>query len=228
MGGAWDLVELARHPERPAPPFYVGRLIDGFLELRGDRVLYDDPACWRASGASGRNAWRSSRSGVGHPSSGRGPAQGDAHPGPGRALRSAGAQLRRHRRRPPHGVAAWPSMDGGRPASRALHDAPGAHRLHHPVCRGCLGRGAGAVHRQSRHRATERLPRRHRRRGGERHPAAHQGDRAPEAAELLRASAADMVRLGLCTRVVPEGKGAHRNPEGVTAALREALSSSWP
>ena len=40
----WRSVELARHPERPYTLDYVGRLLDDFVELHGDRGRADDPA----------------------------------------------------------------------------------------------------------------------------------------------------------------------------------------
>ena len=40
----WRTVELARHKDRPHTRDYVGLLIDGFEELRGDRLRADDAA----------------------------------------------------------------------------------------------------------------------------------------------------------------------------------------
>jgi len=40
----WLTVELARHKERPRTRDYIGYLIDGFEELKGDRLRADDPA----------------------------------------------------------------------------------------------------------------------------------------------------------------------------------------
>lgn len=39
---AWQKVLLSRHPLRPFTLDYVGRLIDGFIELHGDRAFRDD------------------------------------------------------------------------------------------------------------------------------------------------------------------------------------------
>ena len=39
---AWQKVLLSRHPLRPFTLDYVGRLIEGFLELHGDRAFRDD------------------------------------------------------------------------------------------------------------------------------------------------------------------------------------------
>jgi acetyl-CoA carboxylase carboxyl transferase subunit alpha len=55
---AWQKVMLSRHPLRPFTLDYVGRLIDGFVELHGDRAFREDAAIvgglgrWRAAGFS--------------------------------------------------------------------------------------------------------------------------------------------------------------------------------
>jgi acetyl-CoA carboxylase carboxyl transferase subunit alpha len=41
---AWQKVQLSRHPARPYTLDYIERLIDGFVELHGDRRFADDPA----------------------------------------------------------------------------------------------------------------------------------------------------------------------------------------
>ncbi len=41
---AWQKTQIARHPERPHFVDYVGRLIEEFVELRGDRKFADDQA----------------------------------------------------------------------------------------------------------------------------------------------------------------------------------------
>lgn len=43
-GGAWQAVRSARDPSRPTGQRYVEEMIDGFLELRGDRARANDPA----------------------------------------------------------------------------------------------------------------------------------------------------------------------------------------
>ena len=40
----WQVVELARHPERPYSLDYIRRLAPDFIELHGDRISADDPA----------------------------------------------------------------------------------------------------------------------------------------------------------------------------------------
>jgi acetyl-CoA carboxylase carboxyl transferase subunit alpha len=50
---AWRTVELARHPDRPYARDYIERLAPGFVELRGDRLIGDDPAL-----VAGVGRWR--------------------------------------------------------------------------------------------------------------------------------------------------------------------------
>lgn len=38
----WRAVQLARHDQRPSPLDYISRMLDGFIELCGDRVSADD------------------------------------------------------------------------------------------------------------------------------------------------------------------------------------------
>ncbi len=41
---AWQRVQLARHPDRPYPQDYIGRMFTDFLELSGDRRFAEDKA----------------------------------------------------------------------------------------------------------------------------------------------------------------------------------------
>jgi acetyl-CoA carboxylase carboxyl transferase subunit alpha len=41
---AWQKVQLSRHPARPYTLDYIERMLDGFIELHGDRRFGDDPA----------------------------------------------------------------------------------------------------------------------------------------------------------------------------------------
>jgi len=49
----WQVVELARHPDRPYALDYIRRLAPDFLELHGDRLTGDDPAL-----VAGVGTWR--------------------------------------------------------------------------------------------------------------------------------------------------------------------------
>lgn len=41
---AWELIERARHLQRPQMLYYVSQLFEDFIELQGDRASGDDPA----------------------------------------------------------------------------------------------------------------------------------------------------------------------------------------
>ncbi|WP_251211767.1 acetyl-CoA carboxylase carboxyltransferase subunit alpha [Adlercreutzia murintestinalis] len=41
---AWESVQLARNAKRPTSLFYIDQLVDGFIELHGDRMFGDDGA----------------------------------------------------------------------------------------------------------------------------------------------------------------------------------------
>ncbi len=49
----WQVVELARHQDRPYALDYIRRLAPDFVELHGDRVSHDDPAV-----VGGLGTWR--------------------------------------------------------------------------------------------------------------------------------------------------------------------------
>jgi acetyl-CoA carboxylase carboxyl transferase subunit alpha len=49
----WQVVELARHPDRPYALDYIRRLVPDFVELHGDRLTGDDPAL-----VGGIGTWR--------------------------------------------------------------------------------------------------------------------------------------------------------------------------
>ena len=40
----WEQVQLAKHPDRPYTLDYIGELLTDFVELKGDRAFADDPA----------------------------------------------------------------------------------------------------------------------------------------------------------------------------------------
>ncbi len=41
---AWDIVQIARHPERPHSKDIIERVFDDYFELHGDRLFGEDPA----------------------------------------------------------------------------------------------------------------------------------------------------------------------------------------
>lgn len=42
--GAWQITQIARHPDRPYSLDYIDRIVDDFQEIHGDRMFSDDPA----------------------------------------------------------------------------------------------------------------------------------------------------------------------------------------
>lgn len=40
----WQIVQIARHPDRPKSIDYLNNILDEFLELHGDRLFSDDPS----------------------------------------------------------------------------------------------------------------------------------------------------------------------------------------
>jgi acetyl-CoA carboxylase carboxyl transferase subunit beta len=53
---AWDVVQAARHPQRPTALAYIGRLVSSFVELHGDRQFGDDPSIIGGLGEIGGHA----------------------------------------------------------------------------------------------------------------------------------------------------------------------------
>ncbi len=41
---AWQIAQVARHPQRPYTLDYISRILDDFIELHGDRTFRDDPS----------------------------------------------------------------------------------------------------------------------------------------------------------------------------------------
>ncbi|MDD4028102.1 MAG: acetyl-CoA carboxylase carboxyltransferase subunit alpha [Caldisericia bacterium] len=46
----WDIVQIARHPDRPKTPDVIASLIPDYIELHGDRLFRDDPSIMGAIG----------------------------------------------------------------------------------------------------------------------------------------------------------------------------------
>ena len=44
--GAWQISQVARHPQRPYTEDYLARIFTDFDELAGDRAFADDKAMW--------------------------------------------------------------------------------------------------------------------------------------------------------------------------------------
>nr|MCG8530599.1 acetyl-CoA carboxylase carboxyl transferase subunit alpha [Desulfovibrionales bacterium] len=51
----WEILQIARHPERPLTADYIEMICDDFLELHGDRKFGDDPAIFGGIGLIDKN-----------------------------------------------------------------------------------------------------------------------------------------------------------------------------
>lgn len=224
MHDAWTSVELSRHPERPRPAYFVDALIDGLVELRGDRVSVDDPGIYTGIGRflGQRLAVAAYR-----------PDRGDAGAGGLRkVMRLVSFAERfqlplvtfidvvgRHPTDAPHGPM-WPAV--GQTLERLMQaNVPTVAVL---VGEGVSG-GALALC------ATDRLIALENAYLAANAPEAVAGilwrdaNRAQDAARLLRLTTDELVRAGLCDAVVPEGAGAHTNPQAICHALKSILDT---
>lgn len=233
---AWQRVQLARHPNRPRMLDYTSRLFEDFIELHGDRALGDDPAMvcgiarfdGRTVMVAGQQKGVSTDEkvlrnwGMPHPEGYRKalrvfrlaerlrcpiltfvdtPA---AHPGieaeqHGQGFAIAQNLLALSSLRTP--VMAAVLSEGGSGGALAIAVADWVAMFEHAVYMICPPE-----------RCAEILWR--------------DVEKKELAATALRVTAADLLELGAIDRVLPEpGGGAHRNPDGAAAALREEIAA---
>jgi acetyl-CoA carboxylase carboxyl transferase subunit alpha len=232
---AWQRVQLARHPNRPRMLDYTSRIFEDFIELHGDRALGDDPAmiCGIAR-FDGRTVMIAGQQkgvstdekvlrnwGMPHPEGYRKalrvfklaerlgypiitfvdtPA---AHPGieaeqHGQGFAIAQNLLVLSALRTP--VMAAVLSEGGSGGALAIAVADWVAMFEHAVYMICPPE-----------RCAEILWR--------------DVEKKELAATALRVTAGDLLQLGAIDRVLPEpGGGAHRNPDGAAAALREEIA----
>ena len=231
---AWQVVQLARHPRRPHTRDFCRLLFEDFLELHGDRLYGDDPAIVgglaRFAGRSvvvvGHQKGRETREklarnfGMPHPEGYRKALRlmrlaekfgkpvitlidtPGAYPGIGAEERGQAEAIARNLRamaalRVP--IVAVVTGEGGSGGAMAIGVGDRILMLEYAVYSVISPEGCAAI---------------------------LWGDaaRAPEAAEILKLTARDLLRLGVIDAVVPEPPGgAHRDWEGAAAALRAAL-----
>ena len=234
---AWQRTQLARHPRRPHARDFYRLLFDDFIELHGDRVHGDDPAIVgglaRFEGQSvvvvGHQKGRETREkiarnfGMPHPEGYRkalrliqmGEKFGKpvltlidtpgAYPGIGAEERGQAGAIARNLLtmtglRVP--VVAVVTGEGGSGGALAIGVANRVLMLEHAVYSVISPEGCAAI-------------------------LWNDAAKAPEAAELMRITAPDLLRLGVIDGIVPEPPGgAHRNWEAAAAGLREALRQS--
>ena len=231
---AWQRTQLARHPRRPHARDLYRLLFDDFLELHGDRVYGDDPAIVgglaRFEGRSlvvvGHQKGRETREkiarnfGMPHPEGYRKALRlmqmaekfakpllslidtPGAYPGIGAEERGQAEAIARNLRvmaglRTP--AIAVVTGEGGSGGALAIGVANRVLMLEHAIYSVISPEGCAAILWKD-------------------------AAKAPEAAELMRITAPDLLRLGVIDGIVPEPPGgAHRDWEATAANLREAL-----
>jgi acetyl-CoA carboxylase carboxyl transferase subunit alpha len=231
---AWQRTQLARHPKRPHTLDYVGLLLDDFLELHGDRLFGNDPAIVgglaRFEGQPvviiGHQKGRDTREniarnfGMPHPEGYRKALRlmklaekfrrpvltfidtPGAYPGVGAEERGQAEAIARNLRemaglRAP--VVAVVIGEGGSGGALAIGVGNRVLMLEYAVYSVISPEGCAAILWSDR-------------------------AKAPEAAELMRTTAPDLLRLGAIDAIVAEPPGgAHRDWDGAADRLRPAL-----
>src|SRR5262245_57737034 len=234
---AWQRTQLARHPRRPHARDLYRLLFDDFVELHGDRVYGDDPAIVgglarfedRSVVVVGHQKGHETREkiarnfGMPHPEGYRkalrlmelGEKFGKpvitlidtpgAYPGIGAEERGQAQAIARNLRtmtglRVP--IVAVVTGEGGSGGALAIGIANRVLMLEHAVYSVISPEGCAAILWTG-------------------------AAKAPEAAELMRITAPDLLRLGVIHAIVPEPPGgAHRNWDGAAAELRLALRAA--
>jgi len=231
---AWQRAQLARHPKRPHTLDLVRLLLDDFIELHGDRVFADDAAIVGGLATFegqpvvviGHQKGRDTREniarnfGMPHPEGYRKALRlmqlaarfgkpiltfidtPGAYPGLGAEERGQGEAVARNLRemaalRTP--IVCVVTGEGGSGGALAIGVGNRVLMLEHAIYSVISPEGCAAI---------------------------LWGDasKAPEAAQLMRTTAPDLLRLGVIDGIVPEPVGgAHRNWEETAQSLRLAL-----
>jgi acetyl-CoA carboxylase carboxyl transferase subunit alpha len=235
---AWDKTMMARHPNRPYTLDYIKLIFDDFIELHGDRRFGDDPAIVAGVGRlDGQTVMV-----IGH-QKGRDVKErqfrnfGSARPeGYRKAMRLM--ELAECRGVPVISFVDTPAAEARLEAEeRGISEAIAAcmalmSRLRTPIVVSVIGEGGsgGAIGiavgdhiSMLEHSVYSVIP-----------PEGcaaildtfgRDGTRGHEAANALRITAADNLRLGIIDEVIPEPLGgAHRNPTDTAALLKAAFT----
>ncbi len=231
---AWEKVQLARRVGRPTSVDYLSRVFDGFVELHGDRSSGDDPAVvaglaeldgqtvFVVAQERGRTPEEQQlrRRGMAMPEGFRKASRvmqlarkfsvplvtlvdtPGAHPGPEseqRGIAIAIADCLSTAIALPVPTVAVVIGEGGSGGALALATADRVLMLEHAVYSVISPEGAAAILYRN-------------------------AGRAPEVAEALRLTSADLVRLGVADRIVPEPPGgAHADPDRAAQLVRDHL-----
>jgi acetyl-CoA carboxylase carboxyl transferase subunit alpha len=231
---AWQRTQLARHPKRPHTLDFFGLIFEDFIELRGDRLYGDDKAIVgglaRFEGESvvaiGHQKGRDTREniarnfGMPHPEGYRKALRlmkladkfrkplftfidtPGAYPGIGAEERGQAEAIARNLRemaalRTP--IISVVTGEGGSGGALAVGVADRVLMLEYAIYAVISPEGCAAI---------------------------LWGDasKAPQAAELMRLTAPELLRLGVVDAIIAEPMGgAHRNWEAAAAALKQAL-----
>jgi acetyl-CoA carboxylase carboxyl transferase subunit alpha len=230
----WHIVQLARHPQRPRLQDYVASLFSDVIELHGDRQFRDDPAMFtalvRLDGQPlvvvGHNKGKDTKEniarnfGMPYPEGYRkalramklaekfhlpvvafvdtpGAFPGDAAEERGQAEAIARNIEEMTRLRTP--IVVVITGEGGSGGALAVAVGDAVLMLQYAVYTVISPEGCAAI-------------------------LWHDATRAAEAAEALRLTADDLLRLGVVDEVLPEPfGGVHRDPEAVIPHVRDAL-----
>jgi acetyl-CoA carboxylase carboxyl transferase subunit alpha len=232
----WQRVQLARHPRRPYTLDYIGRVCEEFTELHGDRHFGDDRAIvggmallgGRQVMVIGHQKGRDTKEnllrnfGMPHPEGYRKALRlmqlagkfgrpivtfidtPGAYPGVDAEKRGQSEAIARNLRemvRIPVPIVVVVIGEGGSGGALAIAVGDRVLMLENSIYSVISPEGCAAI---------------------------LWGDRAqaPRAAEALKLTAADLDELRLIDRVIEEPKGgAHRNPEAMSATLRQVLAA---
>src|SRR5438034_6247837 len=233
----WQRTQLARHPKRPHTRDWCKLLLDDFTELHGDRLFRDDPAIVgglaRFEGRSvvmmGHQKGRDTREkiarnfGMPHPEGYRKALRlmelaakfgkpiltfidtPGAYPGLGAEERGQGEAIARNLREMAGlgtPIVCVVTGEGGSGGALAIGVGNRVLMLEHAIYSVISPEGCAAIL------------------WGE-------ASKAPDAAELMRVTAPDLLSLGVIDGIVPEPVGgAHRNWEETAENLRSALRGS--
>lgn len=231
---AWEEVQLARRVGRPTSVDYLSRAFDGFVELHGDRSSGDDPAVVVGLGeVDGHTVFvvaqergrtpeeqQARRRGMAMPEGFRKACRvmqlakkfglplvtlvdtPGAYPGPEserRGIAGAIAECLSSMVSLPVPTVAVVIGEGGSGGALALATADRVLMLEHAVYSVISPEGAAAILYRN-------------------------ASRAPEVAEALRLTSADLLRLRVVDRVVPEPPGgAHSDPDRAAQLVRDHL-----
>ncbi|MDR7401916.1 MAG: acetyl-CoA carboxylase carboxyltransferase subunit alpha [Armatimonadota bacterium] len=235
----WQVVQLARHPQRPRLVDYLAGLFTDVMELHGDRLYRDDPALLAALArfdgepvvVVGHNKGKDTRENV---------ARNFGMPYPEGYRKALRAMRLAEKFRYP--VLSFVDTPGAYPGDEAeergqaeaiARNIQEMSRLRTPILvvitgeggsGGALAIGVGDVILMLQHAVYTVIS-----------PEGcaailwHDASRAEDAAAALRLTATDLLALGVVDEVVPEPPGgAHADPDAAVAAVRDALGRHLP